>query len=146
VPTGATHIGGGDLDNGLVSWAVDNLAPGGMVKVSFRVSATQTVVNETYGVAAAGGFRAQGGQTVTTIVSAGDRYVATSGVDGLNDCTVSATPCATIQQALDLVNTGEVVRVATGVYGGSLVREDDQGNEYTQVAFVNTGLTLLGLF
>ncbi len=108
LPVGATYIGGGDLDNGLVSWQIDNLPLGGTVKVPFSVSAALTVVNEAYGVSAAGGFQAQGGGTVTTFVSAGDRYVATNGADSLNDFTVSASPCATIQQALDLVNTGEV--------------------------------------
>lgn len=51
----------------------------------------------------------------------GTRYVATSGDDngGTNDCTDSAAPCATVQQAVDQANNGQEIRVATGTYTGT---------------------------
>jgi PKD repeat protein len=48
----------------------------------------------------------------------GVRYVATSGSDTGNTCLNSASPCATIQHAVDVAVTGNEVRVATGTYTG----------------------------
>jgi hypothetical protein len=45
------------------------------------------------------------------------RYVATTGSNaGANDCSVSASPCATIQYAVDQAVSGDAIEVATGVY------------------------------
>lgn len=45
-----------------------------------------------------------------------NRYVATTGSDNVNDCTISANPCATIQQAIDSSSVGDSVFVASGTY------------------------------
>lgn len=46
----------------------------------------------------------------------GNRYVATGGSDALNACTDPATPCATVQYAIDLANANETVYIAAGTY------------------------------
>jgi pectin methylesterase-like acyl-CoA thioesterase len=66
--------------------------------------------------------------------SPGDRYVATTGSDVANNCTVQATPCQTIQHAVDVASANDTIHVAAGTYpepaGGPLN--------------VNKTLTLLG--
>ncbi len=47
------------------------------------------------------------------------RYVAPSGNDIANNCSVSAAPCATIQRAVDQAGDNGDIRVATGVYTGT---------------------------
>jgi parallel beta-helix repeat protein len=49
------------------------------------------------------------------------RYVATTGTDDWsplipNDCTISITPCLTVQRAVDAADPGDEILVATGVY------------------------------
>lgn len=48
------------------------------------------------------------------------RYVATTGDDGTlaspNDCTHQASPCATIQHAVDVASAGDTVSVGAGTY------------------------------
>jgi hypothetical protein len=41
------------------------------------------------------------------------RFVSTSGSDSANDCTSSASPCATPQHAVDLASPGEEVRAVS---------------------------------
>lgn len=48
-----------------------------------------------------------------------DRWVDTAGSDLANDCTVQASPCATIQNAVDQATSGESVFVAAGTYAES---------------------------
>jgi len=45
-----------------------------------------------------------------------DRYVATSGSDAANDCSVMGSPCATIQHAVDQSSSGDTIHVAAGLY------------------------------
>ncbi len=42
-------------------------------------------------------------------------FVSPTGND-LNDCLSKATPCATLQHAIDIASNGDVIRVATGIY------------------------------
>ncbi len=44
------------------------------------------------------------------------RYVATTGNDMGNDCTVEAFPCATIAHAVSQANDGDILEVASGIY------------------------------
>jgi hypothetical protein len=50
--------------------------------------------------------------------AAGPWYVATTGSDA-NDCLSPATPCATIDSALDRSSSGDTINVAEGTYFGS---------------------------
>ncbi|MBE2199394.1 MAG: PQQ-dependent sugar dehydrogenase [Anaerolinea sp.] len=68
LPVGASYVSGGALNGDVVSWQVPSLPAQGSVAVQFVVTATATIVNETYGVWAAGGFAAQGSEVVTTTV------------------------------------------------------------------------------
>ena len=71
--------------------------------------------------------------------AASTRYVSTTGNDGggTNSCTT--TPCRTVQQAVDVSNSGDEIRVATGVYTGVQVR-----SAVTQVVYINKSVTIRG--
>ncbi|MGD2079208.1 MAG: choice-of-anchor Q domain-containing protein, partial [Chloroflexota bacterium] len=145
LPAGASHVSGGQLFGDVVRWEIPSVAGnGGSAQVSFTASADATVTNNDYLVKAAGGFEAQGTVPVSTIIGAGTRYVATGGNDGLNNCTNSAAPCATIQHAVNVANPGEEIRVAGGTYAGASWITSDLGYDYKQVVFVDKGLTLRG--
>ncbi|HTP10858.1 MAG TPA: choice-of-anchor Q domain-containing protein, partial [Anaerolineae bacterium] len=44
------------------------------------------------------------------------RYVATTGDDASNVCLDQATPCATVQHAIDVANDGDQILIASGLY------------------------------
>jgi hypothetical protein len=67
------------------------------------------------------------------------RYVKTDGVDAGNDCTLIASPCRTVQHALDSANPDDEILVATGVYTGVQAR-----NSMTQVVYISQTVTLRG--
>src|SRR5512145_2191467 len=64
------------------------------------------------------GIMTQLGSTIQVAYAAGPRYVAPGGSDSGNNCANSASPCATIQHAVDVADPGDVIKVATGVYTG----------------------------
>ncbi len=68
LPAGAVYWSGGSFASGVVSWTLPMLNVGAGVQVSFVVSAEETIRNNQYGVAAAGGVSAQGSAVVTTTV------------------------------------------------------------------------------
>jgi len=45
-----------------------------------------------------------------------DRYVATTGNDAANDCSVSGTPCLTLQAAINQAVANDTINVAAGTY------------------------------
>lgn len=53
---------------------------------------------------------------ISTNAFAQTRYVSGSGNDSSNDCTVSGSPCATIQAAVDVSIPGDSILVSPGVY------------------------------
>jgi parallel beta-helix repeat protein len=61
-----------------------------------------------------------------------DRYVATTGNDAANDCTVAVTPCLTLQAAIAQAVAGDTINVAAGTYS------------VAGLVTVNKTLTLLG--
>jgi hypothetical protein len=61
---------------------------------------------------------------VPAVAAAADRYVATTGDDTGNDCLVEATPCRTIQHAVDQSVALDTVDVAAGTYTESVVVDE----------------------
>jgi hypothetical protein len=53
---------------------------------------------------------------VQVAATPGTRYVATTGTDAANDCTLASAPCETVQHAVDVANPGETIKIATGIY------------------------------
>ncbi|CAG0935856.1 hypothetical protein TFLX_04707 [Thermoflexales bacterium] len=70
---------------------------------------------------------------------ASTRYVAVEGTDTGNDCSISATPCATIQWAVDVAAPDDEIRVAAGTYTGVQVRQG-----ITQVVYISQSVTIRG--
>lgn len=66
-------------------------------------------------------------------------YVAATGSDGGNPCTNSATPCATVQHAVDVADAGGEIRIAAGTYAGVSVR-----GGITQAVYLSKTVTLRG--
>lgn len=56
-----------------------------------------------------------------TVALAADRFVETTGSDVGNDCLVAATPCATIQTALTVAESGDTVQVGAGSFASTAV-------------------------
>ena len=54
------------------------------------------------------------------IASAADRYVATTGNDGGNDCTKQASPCRTIRHGIGQLAGGDTLIVGDGTYAESI--------------------------
>ncbi len=50
VPAGASYISGGNYNSGIVTWNAAQLAVQGQLQVQFVVTATQTIINDTYSV------------------------------------------------------------------------------------------------
>ncbi|MFQ5614911.1 MAG: right-handed parallel beta-helix repeat-containing protein, partial [Anaerolineales bacterium] len=89
------------------------------VWVSMVVPATMPGgITETTILTVAGDFNTQSVVTDTTRVNytTGDRYVATTGDDTLNNCLVSDAPCGTLVYAMDQATSGSTVKVAAGTY------------------------------
>lgn len=145
LPADAHYVTGGTLVGNEVRWTTDTLAAdGGTFVAQLVVTATETITNAAYGVTSLDGYDAQGTVSVVTIVGRGTRYAAPGGVDGLNPCTDSGAPCATIQHAVDVANNDEEVRVVTGVYTGTHARIDWHGYVYTQVVYIDHNVVLRG--
>lgn len=71
-------------------------------------------------------------------------YVATSGNDSGNDCLDNASPCASLQHAVEQAFTGDEIRVAAGTYSGAQTITHTDSYTYTQVVLIDKGLTLRG--
>lgn len=78
-----------------------------------------------------------------TYAQEGIRYVAPAplGNDSDNECTDSASPCATVQHAVDTAVSGDEIRIAAGEYTDLYVRQG-----ITQVVYITKTLTLRGGF
>jgi uncharacterized repeat protein (TIGR01451 family) len=138
IPAGAVYVGGGEKIGDEVRWTIPNLVAGGITQTTFTVTATGSLINDDYGLQAAGGYETAGETVVTTLVN-GPRYVAPGGVDSGNSCTNSLNPCVTVQHAVDVAEPGEVIKVATGSYSGI--------NTYgglTQMVYVSKTVTIRG--
>ena len=69
-----------------------------------------------------------------------NRYVRTNGAD-FGDCSFAAAPCRTVQYAVDVAGTGDLILVAGGTYQGVQAREG-----YTQVVYLTKTVAIRGGF
>lgn len=74
VPAGATYISGGSHSGGVVTWTASQLAPQGQLQVQFVVTATATIINNTYSVTS-DETNATGTAAVTTIIFTPSQYL-----------------------------------------------------------------------
>ena len=83
------------------------------------------------------------------------RYVAPTGSNGGNDCSSGASPCATIQYAVNQAASGDTILVAQGIYTHNWVDDPCQSFLYKPeigkvgdavVCIVDKSLTILGGF
>jgi uncharacterized repeat protein (TIGR01451 family) len=68
LPVNANYVNGGSLNGNTVTWNVPNLAASATISVQFTVTATQTIVNQDFGVMANDGYRAPWTQPILTLV------------------------------------------------------------------------------
>jgi uncharacterized repeat protein (TIGR01451 family) len=69
VPDDSAYIQGGTYINGEVQWSIAELQPGASTQMTFAVTSTATVVNDSYGVVADGGYSATGQRAIVTYIS-----------------------------------------------------------------------------
>ena len=75
------------------------------------------------------------------------RYVATTGSDAGNDCTNQGSPCRTVQHAVDVADSGDTIKVASGTYSDVHARPQDDITStgvVTQVVYLRKSVTLRG--
>jgi len=79
------------------------------------------------------------------------RYVAVTGNDTSNSCTLPSSPCRTIQHAVDVADGGDSILVASGVYTGVQNRPIPPGylqppvsGVIAQVVYITKTITLRG--
>ncbi len=106
-PTQDVALGPGITTTLWVTVNVPATAPGGLVET---VVVTASSLNPLSGVSAVVT------DTIEVNHTTGERYVATNGSDGLNNCLVSDAPCRTIDHAVEQAVTGDLVKVAEGTY------------------------------
>jgi uncharacterized repeat protein (TIGR01451 family) len=68
LPANANYVSGGSLNGDVVTWNIPNLAAQSTISVQLTVTATQTVINQDYGVIASGGYRAPWTKPVLTLI------------------------------------------------------------------------------
>jgi len=72
------------------------------------------------------------------IASAADRYVATTGNDGGNDCTKQASPCRTIRHGIGQLAGGDTLIVGDGTYAESITNmPSGTAGAYTTIRAAN---------
>lgn len=74
--------------------------------------------------------------------SAVARYVSPAGHDAGNDCASAAMPCRTLQHAVEAAQPGDEVRVAAGMYTGTMAAPASTGF-YSATVVITKGLSAL---
>lgn len=72
VPVGASYISGGNYSGGVVTWNAATLAAQGQLQVQFVVTATQTIINDTFSVTADEASATGTSSVTTTILNPAD--------------------------------------------------------------------------
>lgn len=91
------------------------------------------------------------GKRVTYANGATVRYVDSSGTD-LGECNSQALPCATVQYAVDMANSGDEIRISTGIYTDVHARSSPPSYWWrgptiiTQVVYLSKTVSLRGGF
>lgn len=104
IPANATYVSGGTLNGNVITWSVDSLASNTTIDRVFVVTATQTITNDTYQVAADDNVSAIGQDNVVTVVSQpGQPNLA---ITKIGPATVA--PNEPINYTLTVMNGGDV--------------------------------------
>ena len=85
---------------------VSDTAPAGLAH-TFQIQATSLFSDTYYAIVS---------DTITAKATIGTRYVATTGTDTDNNCTVKESPCATVARGISQAVLGDAVHIATGQY------------------------------
>ena len=91
------------------------------------------------------------GRSSPARASLANRYVAITGNDTANSCTLPSSPCRTIQHAVDVADAGDSILIASGVYTGVQNRSVPPGyfeppvsGVIAQVVYITKTITLRG--
>ena len=90
---------------------------------------------EIYTDGACSGNPGPGGWGVIIKSAGPNRYVATTGTDVSNDCTLPGNPCATFAHAVEVSVDMDTIDVAAGTYAQTFtLKSNDIGGQFTKSA------------
>jgi len=90
------------------------------LRITFKQVGTYTATSEVINVADNSVIGDPVIKTVEVSAPVATRYVAPTGSDAVNDCLTQASPCLTIQHAVNQANAGDTIQVAAGNYTGTV--------------------------
>jgi CSLREA domain-containing protein len=84
-----------------------------------------------------------GAVEVLSLLTSSPRYVSPLGDDTANACTNSSSPCRTVQHAIDVAQDGDEIRVAQGIYTGTMAEPRPAGGTFSATVILTKNLSAL---